>query len=110
VYLHDTPVEKDMFDRAQRDLSHGCIHVKEPAQLAAWVLRDQPQWTLERVRAAMQDGRDNQRVNLTKPIPVLILYATAIVEEDGAVYFTQDIYGHDQKLKQALAKGYPYPG
>lgn len=110
VYLHDTPVEKDMFDRSQRDLSHGCIHVKEPAQLAAWVLRDQSPWTLERVRAAMQDGRDNQRVNLTKPIPVLILYATAIVEEDGAVYFTQDIYGHDQKLKQALAKGYPYPG
>jgi murein L,D-transpeptidase YcbB/YkuD len=103
-------VEKDMFVQAQRDLSHGCIHVKEPAQLAAWVLRDQPQWTLERVEQAMHEGRDNQRVNLRKPTPVLILYGTAIVEEEGDVYFTQDIYGHDRKLRGALAKGYPYPG
>jgi murein L,D-transpeptidase YcbB/YkuD len=110
VYLHDTPVEKDMFVQAQRDLSHGCIHVKEPAQLAVWVLRDQAEWTLERVEQAMHEGRDNQRVNLRKPIPVLILYGTAIVEEEGDVYFTQDIYGHDRKLREALAKGYPYPG
>jgi len=109
VYLHDTPVEKDMFNRGERALSHGCIHVKEPAELAAWLLRDQKTWTLERVQAAMHEGKDNQRVNLTKPVPVLILYGTAIVEEDGEVYFAKDLYGHDQTLKRALAKGYPYP-
>jgi murein L,D-transpeptidase YcbB/YkuD len=109
VYLHDTPVEKDMFGSGDRDLSHGCIHVKEPAQLAAWLLRDQKQWTLERVRAAMQEGKNNQRVNLTKAVPVLILYGTAIVEEDGQVYFTTDLYGHDATLEKALGRGYPYP-
>jgi len=109
VYLHDTPVEKDMFGSGDRDLSHGCIHVKEPAQLAAWLLRDQKQWTLERVRTAMQEGKDNQRVNLTKAVPVLILYGTAIVEEDGQVYFTTDLYGHDATLEKALGRGYPYP-
>jgi L,D-transpeptidase YcbB len=109
VYLHDTPVEKDMFGSGDRDLSHGCIHVREPAQLAAWLLRDQKQWTLEHVRAAMQEGKDNQRVNLTKAVPVLILYATAIVEEEGEVYFTTDLYGYDATLEKALAKGYPYP-
>ena len=109
VYLHDTPVEKDLFGSGDRDLSHGCIHVKEPAQLAAWLLRDQKQWNLERVKAAMQEGKDNQRVNLTKPVPVLILYGTAIVEENGEVYFTTDLYGYDAVLAKALAKGYPYP-
>lgn len=109
VYLHDTPVEKDLFGSGDRDLSHGCIHVKEPAQLAAWLLRDQKQWSLERVETAMHEGKDNQRVNLTKPVPVLILYATAIVEEEGEVYFTTDLYGYDASLAKALAKGYPYP-
>ncbi|HMK23052.1 MAG TPA: L,D-transpeptidase family protein [Terriglobales bacterium] len=109
VYLHDTPVEKDLFGSGDRDLSHGCIHVKEPAELAAWLLRDQKQWSLQRVNAAMHEGKDNQRINLTKAVPVLILYATAIVEEDGEVYFTTDLYGYDATLAKALAKGYPYP-
>ena len=109
VYLHDTPQEKEMFAEARRDLSHGCIHVQEPDQLAAWVLRDKPEWTLERVQQAMHNGPDNARVNLTKPIPVLILYGTAVVEDDGEVFFYHDIYGHDATLEKALAKGYPYP-
>jgi len=47
-------------------------------------------------------------VNLSSPIPVLILYATARVDEDGLVDFYDDIYGHDAKLSRALTKGYPY--
>jgi murein L,D-transpeptidase YcbB/YkuD len=73
------------------------------------VLRDKPEWTLERVQQAMHNGPDNARVNLTKPIPVLILYGTAVVEDDGEVFFYHDIYGHDATLEKALAKGYPYP-
>jgi murein L,D-transpeptidase YcbB/YkuD len=109
VYLHDTPQEKEMFAQTRRDLSHGCIHVQEPDQLAAWLLRDKPEWTLERVQRAMQTGPNNARVNLTKPIPVLIIYATAVAEEDGEVFFYPDLYGHDATLEKALAKGYPYP-
>jgi murein L,D-transpeptidase YcbB/YkuD len=48
-------------------------------------------------------------VNLPKPIPVLILYSTAAVDENGEVGFFADIYGQDAKLQQELAKGYPYP-
>jgi L,D-transpeptidase YcbB len=45
-----------------------------------------------------------------KPVPVLILYITAVVEEDGSVHFFSDIYGHDKTLAAVLAKGMPYPG
>jgi L,D-transpeptidase YcbB len=41
-------------------------------------------------------------------VPVLILYATVIVLEDGVVHFYDDIYRHDAALDKALAKGYPY--
>ena len=110
VYIHDTPESMDMFgEKTKRSISHGCIHAQEPAKLAAWLLRDTPGWDLERVENAMHKGRDNQRVNLAAPIPVLIVYVTAVVEENGDIHFFKDIYGHDATLKEELAKGYPYP-
>jgi murein L,D-transpeptidase YcbB/YkuD len=56
------------------------------------------------------NGEKSVQVNLSSPIPVLILYATARVDEDGRVDFYDDIYGHDAALEKVLAKGYPYPG
>ncbi len=108
VYLHSTPAP-ELFSRARRDFSHGCIRVEDPVGLAAWVLRDKPEWTVDRIRAVM-NGDQTVQVNLDKPIPVLILYATALVEEDGEVYFFDDIYGYDAELEAVLAAGYPYPG
>jgi murein L,D-transpeptidase YcbB/YkuD len=109
VYLHSTP-SPQLFSQSRRDFSHGCIRVEEPAQLAAWALRNNQGWDLARVEAAMKSGKDNQQVNLASPIPVLILYGTAVVEENGTAHFFDDIYGHDAALEKALAKGYPYPG
>jgi murein L,D-transpeptidase YcbB/YkuD len=108
VYMHDTPAP-ELFARSRRDFSHGCIRLERPADLAAWVLRDNPGWNAERIRAAM-NGDKSEQVNLVHPIPVLILYATVIVLEDGLVHFYDDIYGHDASLEKVLAKGYPYPG
>jgi L,D-transpeptidase YcbB len=108
VYLHSTPSQQ-LFSQSRRDFSHGCIRVEKPAELAAWLLQDQPKWTLDNVRAAMQSGPDNQQVNLIKPVPVVIIYLTAVVEEDGEVYFFDDIYGHDRSLNAVLTKGPPYP-
>jgi len=107
VYLHDTAA-KGLFARSRRDFSHGCIRLSDPVALAAHVLRDQPQWTVERIRAAM-DGDDNTRVNLSGPVPVCIVYSTAMMSENGEVYFYPDIYRLDTKLDQMLIKGYPYP-
>ncbi|MGD0941206.1 MAG: L,D-transpeptidase family protein [Terracidiphilus sp.] len=107
VYLHSTPTPQ-LFNRSRRDLSHGCIRVEKPAELAEWLLQDQPKWTLEKIKAAMQSGPDNQQANLTRQVPVVIVYLTAIVEENGEVYFYDDIYGDDASLNDALAKGQPY--
>ena len=109
VYLHSTPAP-ELFSRSRRDFSHGCIRVEKPAELTAWALRNNAGWDPQRVGQAMKNGKDNQQVNLAKPIPVLILYGTAIVDEEGTVHFFDDIYGLDASLEKVLVKGYPYPG
>jgi L,D-transpeptidase YcbB len=78
--------------------------------MVAFESKSRTNWDLERIRAAMQGGQDNLQVNLAKPIPVLILYGTAVVEQDGVVHFFDDLYGHDAELEKVLAQGYPYPG
>jgi L,D-transpeptidase YcbB len=108
VYLHSTPAT-ELFSRSRRDFSAGCIRLEKPAEVAAWVLRNNPGWTLERVQQEMQNGKDNVTVNLAQKVPVFIVYGTAIAYENNEVHFYEDIYGHDRKLAQALAKGYPYP-
>jgi murein L,D-transpeptidase YcbB/YkuD len=107
VYLHGTP-EQALFSHASRAFSHGCIRVEDPATLAAWVLHDNPAWTSERIQATL-NAPGQIRVSLAKPIPVLVLYSTAVAEENGEVRFVQDIYGQDAKLERALENGYPYP-
>ena len=108
VYMHATPA-MTLFSQSRRDFSHGCIRVEKPEQLAAWVLRDKPEWTPERIHDAMNSTKTLQ-VNLDRPIPVLIVYATAIVLEGGEVRFFDDIYGQDAQLDRLLASGYPYTG
>jgi hypothetical protein len=58
----------------------------------------------------MQSGQDDLRMNLTKPLPVLIVYMKAAVRENGDVYFYRDIYGYDAELQDASAKTTPIPG
>jgi len=106
VYLHGTPA-KALFMKSRRDFSHGCIRVERPEELALWVLRDQQGWNLDRIREA-EAGSQPVSVSLNRPIPVLILYSTAVVQESGEVYFFDDIYKHDASLEELLDKGYPY--
>jgi murein L,D-transpeptidase YcbB/YkuD len=108
VYLHSTPAP-ELFSRTRRDFSHGCIRVEKPAELAAWALRNNTGWDVSRVKQSMDQGKDNVTVTLNRRVPVFIVYATALAYENGEVHFYNDIYGHDARLAQALAKGYPYP-
>jgi L,D-transpeptidase YcbB len=105
VYMHGTP-STELFSKSRRDFSHGCIRVEDPVSLATWILRDQPEWTAENIRNAMY-GESTIRVALLKPIPVLIVYGTAVVMEDGQVRFFEDVYGHDGALERTLTAGDP---
>jgi murein L,D-transpeptidase YcbB/YkuD len=106
VYMHGTPATA-LFSRARRDFSHGCIRLEDPPKLAVWVLRDPTRWSAEQVREAM-DGTRTFRVDLPRPLPVVIYYTTTVVKPDGVVAFYDDVYRHDARLEEILAKGYPF--
>lgn len=100
VYLHDTPA-KALFGRHRRAFSHGCIRVADPQGLLAHVLADEPSRRDEAL-AQMQQNGSPVRVKLLRPIPVFILYGTALVRGSGEVLFFEDIYQLDDPLAAAM--------
>lgn len=103
VYMHDTDAPT-LFSRERRDLSHGCIRVQGADELAAWVLQKNPGWDLERVREAMNSGRNNVTVRLVQPVSVVIFYGTVAFDQQGKVFFFNDMYGYDAELDRTLAR------
>ncbi len=104
VYLHDTSTP-NLFNKSQRDLSHGCVRVSGAEKLAEFVLSIQPEtvWDITSIQSAMS-GNKTRRVNLKKPIPVLFFYSTAFVDPDNQIHFYRDIYEQDAALEKALGK------
>jgi murein L,D-transpeptidase YcbB/YkuD len=94
VYLHDTPADA-LFNRATRNFSHGCVRLERPMDLAKYVLRDQPEWTEERIKSAMHGGAE-RTVKVNEPLPVYIAYFTAW-EDKGTLQIRPDVYGHDRR-------------
>jgi murein L,D-transpeptidase YcbB/YkuD len=100
VYLHGTPAV-NLFSQVRRAFSHGCVRVSDPMALLSHVLRDDPQWTPERVDAALAKP-GMTRITLRKPIRVYLLYATSLATEKGETLFFPDIYQHDKRLDALL--------
>ena len=100
VYLHDTPVQS-LFKKSKRAFSHGCIRVSNPMSLLAHVLRDDSEWTQDRIDAAFDSG-ETMRIPLKKPVRVFIIYGTALATEAGETLFFDDLYQHDSRLETAL--------
>ncbi|HKC36400.1 MAG TPA: L,D-transpeptidase family protein [Chitinophagaceae bacterium] len=100
IYLHDTPA-KSLFEKDKRAYSHGCIRLKEPEKFANYVLRNQSEWTPEKISEAMNSGNEKY-VKVKDPIPVVITYYTAWVDDNGRLNFREDIYGHDERLTEKM--------
>ena len=100
IYFHDTPA-KDLFNMDKRAYSHGCIRLSNPTKMANYLLRNQKEWTPQRIEEAMNSGVE-QVVRLKPVVPVLITYYTAWVGADGVLNFRGDIYKHDAELKRKM--------
>jgi len=100
IYLHDTP-SRSFFRRVRRDFSHGCVRLGDPMALARYVLGNQPAWNDSKITEAMNAGVERY-VRVPRPIPVLIVYQTAVADADGQVRYFNDVYGHDSTLGAAM--------
>jgi murein L,D-transpeptidase YcbB/YkuD len=92
VYLHDTP-SKNLFARDDRRISHGCIRVEKPRELAA-LLMQQP---IDAIDQAIATGNTTESA-LPQSVPVFVVYETAFADGDGRLQFRPDIYGRDAEI------------
>ena len=92
VYLHDTP-SKNLFNRDNRRISHGCIRVQDPRELAA-LLMQQP---VEAINQAIATGK-TYRGNLPVPVQAFVVYETAFADTDGSLQFRPDVYNRDAEI------------
>lgn len=98
VYLHDTP-SKYLFSRAERAFSHGCIRVENPYDFADLLLGSD--WDQDKIAVTL-DSMETKTVLLPEPLPVLLMYWTAVVSQEGEVTFYNDVYDRDQRIADAL--------
>jgi murein L,D-transpeptidase YcbB/YkuD len=101
VYMHDTP-NRNLFDKALRAMSHGCIRIEEPLRLASYLLKDTGVWSGDSLRAAIDKG-SRERITLPSPVPVYLTYFTAFTENNGKPGFREDVYDRDAALQKALS-------
>ena len=100
IYLHDTP-SKGLFDRNQRNFSHGCIRVENPKKLLYYILRNYKTWTEARANKILETNKE-YGIPIKPTVPVYIAYFTAWVDANGELNFRNDIYDLDKKLENEI--------
>jgi murein L,D-transpeptidase YcbB/YkuD len=101
VYLHDTP-SRAAFSKTSRTVSHGCVRLQRPLELANLLFQGDPDWQPDRIDAVLDKG-DTVRAPLDKPMPIFLMYWTAFLDVKGRVNFRDDVYGWDQSLLSLIA-------
>ena len=100
IYLHDTP-SRSLYGRKDRAFSSGCIRVEKNIELAEILLNDPENWNRKRIQELL-DTNKTQRVNLSKPKPVMLLYLTVWFDENDNFIFMRDVYERDPAVLEGL--------
>jgi murein L,D-transpeptidase YcbB/YkuD len=101
VYLHDTPTH-GAFGHDARDVSHGCVRLERPFDLADKLFAGDPEWTPDHIQDAIKDGK-TQRVRLPRAMPVFLMYWTVYPDVKGRMDFRNDAYDWDSQLLGLIA-------
>ncbi|MEZ5871564.1 MAG: L,D-transpeptidase family protein [Nitratireductor sp.] len=100
VYLHDTS-SRQLFDKSDRALSHGCIRVDKPVEWAALLYKLDGSVTRNQIDGTIASGKTAQ-AKFRKPIPVHLGYFTVWMGDDGKLYGFNDVYGRDRLVGNIL--------
>lgn len=103
IFMHGTP-SGGLFSEDSRTFSSGCIRVKDPLQMAKFLLKDESDYSESHIEDLyyLDDGEhpDTTYIDLSEDVPVYLTYSTAWVDDSGNVHFSDDVYGRDEKLRQ----------
>jgi murein L,D-transpeptidase YcbB/YkuD len=100
--MHDTPT-KSLFNKTTRTFSHGCMRIRNPQRMAEILLAEDKGWDTQQVDDLIKNGPGNNEVGVDRPIPVHVTYFTAWVDDEGETQTARDVYGHEKRIKLALA-------
>ena len=112
VYLHDTS-SKHVFSRSLRDVSHGCIRVEKPYELALFVLKGKDEALAEKIKYSMEadlslpDCKKSMIVHsipVEPQLPIFIIYYTLFSVPGGSIESFPDVYGYDAVMMNELQK------
>lgn len=124
VYLHDTPTRAP-FKYVNRAVSHGCVRVEKPMQLAEYLLTNNSKWTTDYIKIEVGQKVDNPNVieefnnkrselrknnsygvttevKFNNYVPLFVDYYTVWVDKNGIFNYRDDVYGRDKVLKEYL--------
>jgi len=102
IYIHDTQ-DKYMFRSKRRTFSHGCLRLRNPVRLAEILLKEDKGWDKDHVDDLVATGPHRNAIKIETRIPIHLAYFTAWVDDTGKVKTFSDIYGHEKRVRQALA-------
>ena len=105
VYLHDTS-NPELFAHNRRSFSSGCLRLRDPLELAEWAIAESPELSAAALRE-IAAGTHETRLDLAAPIPVYVLYWTAVHDPSTGIRFVADLYQRDDELISALEGGQP---
>ena len=103
VYLHDTP-SRAAFARDQRAVSHGCVRLERPMDLAQALLDGDSNWSKQKIDDVLA-SEETVKAQLVNRTPVFLLYWTVYVDRQGVLNFRPDVYNWDKALVSLLDAG-----
>jgi len=118
IYMHDTP-EKGKFSQNNRAVSHGCIRLNNPPEMAEFLLSLQDDRslvdkfrlkiglqpydsTLQIADSLLKRTKVTETIRLKRSIPVYLDYRTIIIERNGEIRFAKDVYRKNEALAKKL--------
>lgn len=120
IFLHDTD-NKRAFTRENRAISHGCIRVEKPLELAVFLLDEPDEDIINKIRTAIGlpplEGTDEKATDETPgentplrtttqrfkpPVPIFIQYYTLFPAANGEWGDYPDPYGYDDLLLEKM--------
>jgi murein L,D-transpeptidase YcbB/YkuD len=121
VFLHDTS-NKGIFSKEERDVSHGCIRIEKPFDLAVFLMKKKDEDIIDKLKYSMtvsvnkyDDCTPNENIDrkrmigsyfVNPAIPIFIIYYTLYPDPYGKLQEYSDIYGYDKVLSKAIAMYY----
>lgn len=121
IYMHDTS-NRGVFSRGDRSVSHGCIRVEKPYELAVFMLKDKDEKLMEKMKYSMtvkygrhrtEDDDANDPINrklmirsqkVEPQVALFITYYTLYPNAEGTLVRYDDIYGFDPVIYEKIKK------